>query len=432
MKKCVLITVLSLVAGLLNAASPAIKVESIQALAGTENAEVRLLADTDVPVEALAVSGSFDADLTFRDITIDGTLLGTGRLDAEWFNMKFEPGTSFSAAVIVDIFRPYAGRVLSAGVDQHVFNVYFDVATGLAADEQLSITLLDRAGDPAIVTVFTVDGESVIPARVNGEITIVAPPDVTGVSPQLGPVAGGTALTITGQYFTDDTSVTIGGQALLDLTVVNETTIRGAAPAHAAGPVSAVAENSWGSDTLTNAFTYVPPPTITSITPQLGLGDVEVTITGTNFTTLADTSILFGGTAVSPVTQVTATQIVCQLPSCESPSGWIEITVTTTGGTVTLTDGYQCAITFRRGDGNCDDTVNLADAIFLLDYLFVDAEALCLKALDSNDDGTPDLSDAVYVIRHLFGGAAAPPAPFPNLGLDPTEDTLDCAAQCGS
>ena len=45
-------------------------------------------------------------------------------------------------------------------------------------------------------TALTVNGESVIPARVNGAISIVAPPDVTGVAPDLGPIAGGDALAI--------------------------------------------------------------------------------------------------------------------------------------------------------------------------------------------------------------------------------------------
>jgi len=42
--------------------------------------------------------------------------------------------------------------------------------------------------------------------------------------------------------------------------------------------------------------------------------------------------------------------------------------------------------------------------------------------------GELDLSDAIYILSFLFVGGAIPPPPFPNFGLDPTEDLIpDCA-----
>ena len=47
-----------------------------------------------------------------------------------------------------------------------------------------------------------------------------------------------------------------------------------------------------------------------------------------------------------------------------------------------------------------------------------------------NDDGSLDLSDAVNLLDFLFTGGGAPEAPFPLAGLDPTPDSLGCDAGC--
>ena len=81
---------------------------------------------------------------------------------------------------------------------------------------------------------------------------------------------------------------------------------------------------------------------------------------------------------------------------------------------------------FKRGDANDDQTVNLADAIASLQMLFGSLPMTCLDAVDANDDGATDLSDPIYVLTYLFGGGVAPPAPFPQCGVDSTPDTLIC------
>ena len=77
---------------------------------------------------------------------------------------------------------------------------------------------------------------------------------------------------------------------------------------------------------------------------------------------------------------------------------------------------------FVRGDANQDTNIDLADALFVADYLFANgAVPPCLDAADVNDDGVHDISDPLYLIRHLFiVGSPPPPAPFPTAGPDPT------------
>ena len=89
---------------------------------------------------------------------------------------------------------------------------------------------------------------------------------------------------------------------------------------------------------------------------------------------------------------------------------------------------------FRRGDTNDDGKADISDAVTTLGFLFLGAPTAldCDKTADTNDDGKIDLSDPVALLNHLFLGVPAPPEPFAQCGLDPTEDTLFCEApgQC--
>ena len=84
---------------------------------------------------------------------------------------------------------------------------------------------------------------------------------------------------------------------------------------------------------------------------------------------------------------------------------------------------------FRRGDANADGALDIADAVFTLNYLFAAGPVPpCADAADANDDGTLDISDAVTLLAHLFAGAGPLPAPFGSCGGDPSPDTLTCAS----
>ena len=51
---------------------------------------------------------------------------------------------------------------------------------------------------------------------------------------------------------------------------------------------------------------------------------------------------------------------------------------------------------------------------------------ICPDATDTNDDSELDLADAIALLTHLFADNDGLPAPFPDCGLDPTEDALGC------
>ncbi|MGE4618286.1 MAG: FG-GAP-like repeat-containing protein [Planctomycetota bacterium] len=87
----------------------------------------------------------------------------------------------------------------------------------------------------------------------------------------------------------------------------------------------------------------------------------------------------------------------------------------------------QVGVPFIRADVNTDGSTNVADAIFLLAFLFSGGiGSSCMDASDTNDDGSINISDAITLLAVLFSGGGPTPDPIVNCGLDPTEDSLDC------
>jgi len=88
-------------------------------------------------------------------------------------------------------------------------------------------------------------------------------------------------------------------------------------------------------------------------------------------------------------------------------------------------------IMFHRGDADTNGTLELTDAILILDVLFQGSGVIaCQDSADSDDNGRLQLTDAVLLLSFLFQGTGTIPAPGGTndpCGIDPTEDLLDCA-----
>lgn len=82
------------------------------------------------------------------------------------------------------------------------------------------------------------------------------PATVDTVSPAGGPVAGGTVVTITGQYLDGVTDVKFNGVSGTALTVVSATKLTVTSPAGSAGIRDVVLVDDAGNVTKTGAFTY--------------------------------------------------------------------------------------------------------------------------------------------------------------------------------
>jgi hypothetical protein len=89
---------------------------------------------------------------------------------------------------------------------------------------------------------------------------------------------------------------------------------------------------------------------------------------------------------------------------------------------------------FLRGDCNGDGSLDIADAICTLEWLFLGkANPGCHAATDTNADGAVDITDPIAVLGYLFLGGRRPAAPYPGCGLGEAEAdaVLGCAVTAG-
>jgi hypothetical protein len=157
---------------------------------------------------------------------------------------------------------------------------------------------------------------------------------VTLVTPNSGPAAGGTSVSITGTSFTAATAVKFGTAAATTYTVNSATQIAATSPP-GSGVVDVTVTTANGTSATSSAdlFTYLGPPgppTVSSVVPNSGAdaGGTSVSITGANFT--AATAVMFGTVAATTYAVNSATQIAATSPP---GSGVVDVTVTTASGT---------------------------------------------------------------------------------------------------
>ena len=196
-------------------------------------------------------------------------------------------GTGFQAGATVSL----GGTALTVGT---VTPTSITGTTGAHAAGQVSVVVTNTDGQSGTCTTC---------------YTYAPPaPAVTSLSPSSGRASGGTAVTINGTGFQTGATASFGGSALT-VTNVTATAITGTTTAHAAGAVDVIITNPDAqSATCTGCFTYVPPPTVSSVTPGSGQGSggTSVTVNGTGF--LSGATASFGGSSLA-ITNVTPTAI---------------------------------------------------------------------------------------------------------------------------
>jgi fibronectin type 3 domain-containing protein len=139
--------------------------------------------------------------------------------------------------------------------------VYFGgvAATSFTVNTNGSITVVvpAHAAGTVDVTVVTALGRSALTAA--DHYTFLSRPVVTSVSPNSGPTAGGTAVTISGQNLTGATKVLFGKYAATSVVVNADGTLTAWAPAEAAGTVNILVISPGGTSAATTAdrFRYV-------------------------------------------------------------------------------------------------------------------------------------------------------------------------------
>src|SRR5437899_443964 len=137
------------------------------------------------------------------------------------------------------------GATLAAGANCTINVTFTPTTTGTRTG---TITIADDASNSPQTVNLTGNGTGTNSA-----------PTVSAISPSSGTSSGGTAVTVTGTGFAAGATVSLGGTAATNVTVVSSTSLTASTAAHAAGVVNVVVTNSDGqSGTLTGGYTYTP------------------------------------------------------------------------------------------------------------------------------------------------------------------------------
>lgn len=174
-------------------------------------------------------------------------------------------------------------------------------------------------------------------------------PTVTAVTPVNGPENQGASVVVHGTGFTNVAWVRLD-QSPVPFTVVNQTTIDATLPAEGASIrdlqvttdcTGTTVPTSCGQslEVAVDRYTYLPPPTLTAISPANGpaLQTAQVTVFGTGFATATALSV---GSVTVPVTVQSNTELTATLPA--DAVGSQALTVTTACGTAGTTTATSC------------------------------------------------------------------------------------------
>ena len=267
---------------------------------------------------------------------------------------------SYDAVPTVTSVNPNAGQV-SGGNTVTVNGTGFVAGTTVAfggtlpgtnvtiiSPNQLTVTV-PAAGSPGVVDVTVTNVGGTSQTVFVDRYTYAASPAVTGVSPTAGPVAGGTAITITGTGFTvgAPTTVTLTGIGnATNVTVVSTTSITATTPADGnpnGGTVDLTVTTPGGTSPIVagDHYTYDALPSVTAVTPNAGAINAtsNVTITGSGFTLGAPTTVTFIGVGnATNVTVVSTTQITATGPASATQQT-VDVTVSTPGGISAVNTG---------------------------------------------------------------------------------------------
>jgi hypothetical protein len=144
---------------------------------------------------------------------------------------------------------------------------------------QASLSKSDlTAGTHSIGVSYGGDGNFILSTGTTTVTVNAAAPTVTGISPNSGPITGGTIITITGTGFTGATAAAFGGTPATSFTVNSDTSISAIAPASAAGTVDVrvTAPSGTSATSAADQYTYIVVATPPTLAAAVGASSIPV------------------------------------------------------------------------------------------------------------------------------------------------------------
>ncbi len=170
-----------------------------------------------------------------------------------------------------------------------------------------------RTGATADVAVVNPDGQA---NAVHAGYRYLGPPVLYTLDPDVSPVAGGLAHTLTGGGFRPGFTVSVDGAAIAGAVLTPSGAITFDGPAHPAGSANVTVTDEFGrTGALPGAITYLAPPRIQGASPDSAsfTGGRVITVTGTGFR--EGIEVLFDGTPLTDVTREDETEIRFPMPA---------------------------------------------------------------------------------------------------------------------
>ncbi len=178
-----------------------------------------------------------------------------------------EGPTSGGTAVTLTGKGFQAGAIVRFGGSQ-------STAVTVASSTQINATSPPRSAGAVSITVTNPDTQS---ASLASGFTYSSAPSVSSISPNIGPVTGGTNVTMLGSGFQSGATMTFGGVAATSATMVSSTEIQAVSPVSLAGTVSIGVTNSDSqSGTLASGFSYFHTVTLSWTNSSSGASGFNV------------------------------------------------------------------------------------------------------------------------------------------------------------
>jgi hypothetical protein len=278
-------------------------------------------------------------------------------------------GSGFTTGTTVNFVEESGGSPASDNTIMQATGVVINSSTSITADAP-TVT----EGTTYFVTVTTPTGTSAYNTNAIFTYSVVAP-IVTNISPAIGTIAGGNAVTITGTgfyqsatqpitvSFIQESGGTVPGNALTytvsspNVVVNGGTSITVVSPPVAGGSscqtefcyfvtvTTPAGTSATGNGNIADIFEYTEiPPLCASVSPVSGSAGTPVTISGAGFLTGSGTSAHFvpeisgtptgsGAGTTATVTSITPDQITVTAPTAPTGTSTSFVTVTTVNGT---------------------------------------------------------------------------------------------------
>lgn len=199
-------------------------------------------------------------------------------------------------------------------------------ATGVPKPFEFSVDVAELKGKP-----FKDERPSITPQPAQRSVYPAAPV-VISVNPTQGVASGGTHMNIVGENFAvGDRVYYDGAPEAAGGTFTDAQHIMSVTPAHSAGQVDILVENTLGmSDELVNAFTFINGPAISYLNPISGptAGNTNVEIGGDHF--VSGCTVKFGATPATGVVFNDVQHIHAVTPA--HAAGLVDVTVTNSPG----------------------------------------------------------------------------------------------------